>query len=100
VFRRRRERRQFSEAIGAEIDRIGPQVQSTIASADEVMRSALEEVGALPGAAARCMNCRTAMQMRRVKEGRRWWTMWVCPQCRAMYRPAEFPEAARAAGWR
>jgi len=39
------------------------------------------------------------MRLQRTKQGRRWWTLWRCTGCEQTFRPAAFPEHARAGGW-
>lgn len=79
---------------------MAPGIEADVLTANADIESTELEVSALPGSAARCPNCRSQMRMQRIKDGRNWWTMWVCARCREMYRPANFPEAARAAGWK
>lgn len=79
--------------------RVAPAVEAAVIAADADIEASAKELSELPGAAARCPHCRTRMRMKRVKDGRKWWTMWVCGRCGQMYRPADFPASARAAGW-
>jgi len=99
MFERRRQRRAFREAIAAEVERVKPGVEEAVAAASRDAALAEMAVRALPGAAAGCPACGTRMRMRRVKERRQWWTLWVCPKCGQTLRPADVPAHRRAAGW-
>lgn len=100
MFRRRRERKEFAAEMAAAVEAVRPSVQATVAEADTLLAAAAREVAALPGAAARCPHCDARMSLKRVKDGRNWWTLWSCSGCGRTYRPADFPVAARAGGWR
>ena len=89
MFRRRRQRREFQQLIAAEVERVGPLVRE---ATDEV-EADVEETAALlrtmPGADATCPQCGGRMWMQRVKQRRRWWTLWVCSVCGQTVRPAD-----------
>lgn len=99
MFRRRRERREFERQARAAADAVRPGVEAAVADARAALEMTRAELAATPGAAATCPECGARMRLQRVKEGRRWWTLWRCPGCGRTYRPAEFPEHARAGGW-
>jgi len=99
VFRRRRERREFERQARAAAETVRPAVEAAVAEARAALELTRAEVAATPGAAATCPECGGRMRLQRVKEGRRWWTLWRCSGCGGTYRPAAFPEHARAGGW-
>ena len=86
--------------MAAAVEEVRPFVQATVSEADSLLEAAGREVADLPGAAVRCPHCRARMSLQRVKDRRRWWTLWVCSRCSRTYRPADFPGAARAGGWK
>lgn len=100
MFRRRRERQAFRAEMAAAVAAVRPGVNDAMAEAAAALDAAAGELASMPGAAARCPHCEGRMQLQRIKEGRRWWTLWRCCGCGRTYRPADFPEQARAAGWR
>ena len=100
VLRRRRERQEFAAEVAAAVVGVRLPVQARVADADALLDAAVRELAALPGAAARCPNCSTRMALKRVKDGRKWWTLWVCSSCESTYRPADFSVASRAGGWK
>lgn len=99
MFRRRRERREFERQALAVAQTVRPGVEGAVAEAYAALKRTSAELAATSGAAARCPRCSERMSLQRVKEGRKWWTLWRCPGCSQTYRPAEFPEHARAGGW-
>lgn len=99
MFRGRRERKVFRAEVAAALATVRPGVDAAIADATAAMDEAAGDIASTPGAAARCPHCDGRMQLQRLKEGRHWWTLWRCDSCRRTYRPADFPEQARAAGW-
>jgi predicted RNA-binding Zn-ribbon protein involved in translation (DUF1610 family) len=100
MFRRRRQRREFHEVIGREVERVGPPVQAAVEAVAQDVASTAGLLRELPGAAAECPSCGGRMRMRRIKEGRRWWTLWACSRCGKKVRPAELPTHHRFGGWR
>ena len=100
MFRRRRERRAFRAEVADAVAAVRPGVDAAVADALAALDEAAGEVASTPGAAARCPRCEGRMQLQRIKEGRHWWALWRCDHCGRTYRPADFPEQARAAGWR
>lgn len=99
MFRRRQVRREFERQALEAAEAVRPGVEASIGAARATMRQTRRELVATPGAAARCPACGSRMRLQRVKDGRRWWTLWRCHSCRETYRPADFPEHARAGGW-
>jgi uncharacterized protein (UPF0212 family) len=100
MFHRRRQRRQFREAIMAEVERVTPAINAAVNAASREITMTDLAVRDLPGAAAACSGCGTRMRVRRVKQGRQWWTLWVCPRCGKTIRPADIPAHRRLGGWR
>lgn len=100
VLRRRRERQEFAAEVAAAVETVRGPVQARVADADSLLDAATRELATMPGAAARCPNCSARMQLKRVKDGRKWWTLWVCSGCGSSHRPAAFSVASRAGGWK
>ncbi|MGB7160162.1 MAG: hypothetical protein WBD40_18995 [Tepidisphaeraceae bacterium] len=99
MLKRRRERRAFWAEIAASVEAVRPSVELATENMQNAVDAAIAHIAAMPGAAARCPTCETRMTMERVKDGRKWWTLWSCGGCGETHRPADFPEAARKAGW-
>jgi predicted RNA-binding Zn-ribbon protein involved in translation (DUF1610 family) len=100
MFHRRHLRRHFREAVGAEIARVTPAIAAAVNAANRDITMTELAVRDLPGAAAACPECGARMRVRRVKEGRRWWTLRVCGRCDNSVRPADIPAHRRLGGWR
>jgi ribosomal protein L37AE/L43A len=100
VFRRRQQRREFAAEVAAAVEAARAPMQTTVAEADSLLDAATREVATMPGADARCPHCEARMTLKRVKDGRRWWTLWVCSGCSRTHRPADFSVASRAGGWK
>jgi predicted RNA-binding Zn-ribbon protein involved in translation (DUF1610 family) len=100
MFRRRRQRRQFRKLTNDEIERVAPIVETAVAAVEADVEATATMLSELPGAKAPCPRCGTRMRMRRVKQGRKWWTLWVCGGCGETVRPADLPAHHRFAGWR
>jgi ribosomal protein L37AE/L43A len=100
VFRRRQQRRDFAAEVAAAVEAVRAPVQATVDETEALLDAAAREVATMPGAAARCPDCEARMSLQRAKDGRRWWTLWVCSGCGRTHRPADFSVAARAGGWK
>ena len=94
VFRRRRQRLQFRELVEDELRRVAPPIEAALAAAEEDIVATAMLLSELSGAAARCPLCKRQTEMRRVKDGQNWWTLWVCSGCGRKYRAAEFSVTA------
>jgi hypothetical protein len=57
-----------------------------------------EAIAALPGTNSLCPGCGTRMQMRPVRDGEFWWTLWVCSNCGKRARLADLPRGSLADG--
>lgn len=73
-----------------EFKRVGPPVEAALAAADADIVATAFVLSELAGAAARCPDCKHQTEMRRVKDGQNWWTLWVCTGCGRTYRAADF----------
>ena len=100
VFGKRKERLEFERQTREAIEYVRPGFEAAIAEVRGTIDVAVAELSATSGAAARCPADGVRMQLARTKVGRRWWTLWQCPRCSTTYRPSDFPEATRAAGWK
>jgi DNA-directed RNA polymerase subunit RPC12/RpoP len=100
VFSRRRQRREFAVEVAVVVEAVREPVQARVADADALLDAATRELATMPGAAARCPDCSARMALKRVQDGRKWWTLWVCSRCGSTHRPADFSVASRAGGWK
>jgi len=99
LFRRRRQRRIFSELALAEVQRVAPLVgaaEKALARELDATATALKDV---TGRVATCPRCGSQMRLGPMKVGRKWFTLWSC-NCGATYRPSQFPKESRLAGRR
>jgi hypothetical protein len=100
VFDRRKQRLEFERQTREAIEDVRPGFEAATAELRTTIDVAVAELSATSGAAARCPADGVRMQLARTKVNRRWWTLWQCPRCTKTYRPSDFPEATRAAGWK
>ncbi len=90
MFKRRRQRREFSALIQAEVDRVRPAIEASVERIEDLADAARDELRTAPGM---CPGCGHAMVLRKARRGRsKGQQFWGCsqyPACRTTRRVGE-----------